>query len=155
MSFEGTESACARYYCKYFQNMGIDSQKWVYILKNRYRFSKMELRKCTHVLRIWSRVAAGAGTFRLCFWRDWGVLIIMHGRRRTTIRGGGYSFGACVSHLTIEHAFLSRRSTVPTPNRHFEHLGAHHVLSIYCKETFCLSYPLHVSPSVATIYRIA
>ena len=37
-------------------------------------------------------------------------------------RGGGggegaYSFVACLSHLTIDHASLSRRSTVPTPNR--------------------------------------
>ena len=34
-----------------------------------------------------------------------------------TGRGGGaYSFAACLSHLTIDHASLSRRSTVPTPN---------------------------------------
>ena len=31
--------------------------------------------------------------------------------------GGGYSSVACLSHLTIDHASLSRRSTVPTPNR--------------------------------------
>ena len=31
--------------------------------------------------------------------------------------GGGDSFVACLSHLTIDHASLSRRSTVPTPNR--------------------------------------
>ena len=30
---------------------------------------------------------------------------------------GGYSFVACLSYLTIDHASLSRRSTVPTPNR--------------------------------------
>ena len=33
-------------------------------------------------------------------------------------RGGAYSFVACLSHLTIDHASLSRRSTVPTPIRH-------------------------------------
>ena len=35
-------------------------------------------------------------------------------------KGGAYSFVACLSHLTIPlttHASLSRRSTVPTPNR--------------------------------------
>ena len=31
--------------------------------------------------------------------------------------GGGYSFDACLSHLTTGHVSLSRRSTVPTPNR--------------------------------------
>ena len=31
--------------------------------------------------------------------------------------GGAYSFVACLGHLTIDHASLSRRSTVPTPNR--------------------------------------
>ena len=30
--------------------------------------------------------------------------------------GRGYSFVACLSHLTIDHACLSRRSNVPTPN---------------------------------------
>ena len=34
----------------------------------------------------------------------------------------------CLSHLTIDHASLSRRSTVPTPNRHLQHLGAHYRL---------------------------
>ena len=35
------------------------------------------------------------------------------------VGGGGkaYSFAACPSHLTLDHASLSRRSTVPTPNR--------------------------------------
>ena len=31
--------------------------------------------------------------------------------------GGVYSFVACLSRLTIDHASLSRRSTVPTPSR--------------------------------------
>ena len=29
--------------------------------------------------------------------------------------GGAYSFVGCLSHLTLDHASLSRRSTVPTP----------------------------------------
>ena len=40
--------------------------------------------------------------------------------------GGAYSFVACLGHLTIDHASLSRRSTVPTPNRNLQHLGAHY-----------------------------
>ena len=31
--------------------------------------------------------------------------------------GGGVSFVGCLSHLIIDHISLSRRSTVPTPNR--------------------------------------
>ena len=38
--------------------------------------------------------------------------------------GGGeaYSFVACLSHMTIDHAFLSRRITVPTPNRYISNV---------------------------------
>ena len=36
---------------------------------------------------------------------------------RTEGRGGVYSFVACLSYSTIDHAPLSRRSTAPTPNR--------------------------------------
>ena len=32
-------------------------------------------------------------------------------------RGGAYSFVVCLSHLAIGNAYLSRRSTVPTPDR--------------------------------------
>ena len=39
-------------------------------------------------------------------------------------RGGAYSFVACLSHLTIDHASLSRRSTGPTPNRHTSNIWA-------------------------------
>ena len=39
-----------------------------------------------------------------------------------------YSLVACLSHLTIDHASLSIPSTVPTPNRHLQHLGAHYFL---------------------------
>ena len=38
--------------------------------------------------------------------------------------GGAYSFVACLSHLTIDHASLSRRSTVPTPNRDTSNIWA-------------------------------
>ena len=31
--------------------------------------------------------------------------------------GGAHSFVTCLSHLTIDHAYLLRRSTVPIPNR--------------------------------------
>ena len=38
-------------------------------------------------------------------------------RERCEAWGGEYSFVSCLSHLTIDHASLSRRSTIPTPNR--------------------------------------
>ena len=38
--------------------------------------------------------------------------------------GGGYSFVACLSHSTIDHASLSRRSTVTTPNRDTSNIWA-------------------------------
>ena len=36
---------------------------------------------------------------------------------RIKYKGRAYSFVACISHLTIDHASLLRRSTVPTPHR--------------------------------------
>ena len=41
-----------------------------------------------------------------------------------TLGGGGYSFVACLDHLTFDHASLSRRSTVPTPNRDTSNIWA-------------------------------
>ena len=67
------------------------------------------------------------------------------------VGGGAYSFVACLSHSTIDHASLSRRSTVPTPNRDTNIWALITFFSIYYIETFCLSHPLPVSPSVATI----
>ena len=40
-----------------------------------------------------------------------------NGTRMGVGDGDGYSFLACRGHLTIDHASLSRRSTVPTPDR--------------------------------------
>ena len=39
-------------------------------------------------------------------------------------RGGAYSIVACISHLTIDQASLSRRGTVPTPNRDTSSISA-------------------------------
>ena len=38
--------------------------------------------------------------------------------------GGAYSFVACLSSLTMDHAFLSARSTVHTPNRDTSNIWA-------------------------------
>ena len=38
--------------------------------------------------------------------------------------GRGYPFVACLSHCTIDHAPLSRRRTVPTPNRDTSNIWA-------------------------------
>ena len=39
-------------------------------------------------------------------------------------RGGAYSFVVCLSYMTIDHAPLSRRSNVPTPNRDTSNIRA-------------------------------
>ena len=70
------------------------------------------------------------------------------------VRGEACSFVACLSHLTIDHASLSRRGTAPTPNINLQHLGAHYASSIYYTEIVYLSYPLAISPSVAIIYLL-
>ena len=69
-------------------------------------------------------------------------------------RGEGTHFVACLSRLTVDHASLSRRGTVPTPTRDLQYLGADYVFFINYIETFCLFYPLPVSPSSATIYLL-
>ena len=56
--------------------------------------------------------------------------------------------------LTIDHASLSRRSTVPTLNRDTSNIWALNTFFpyiAYLVVTFCLPYPLSVSPFVATI----
>ena len=64
-------------------------------------------------------------------------------------------FALVVWPLTTHIPSLSRRSTVPTPNkRHLQHLGAHYAPSIYFIEIACLSYPRPVSPSADTIYLL-
>ena len=57
--------------------------------------------------------------------------------------GGMYSFVDCLSHLTIDHASLSRRSTVPTPNADTS--------SIWALSTF-VYYPIYLNINIA--YRI-
>lgn len=42
-----------------------------------------------------------------------------------------YSFGACLLYLAIEHAYLRRRRTVPTPSRQLRRLGAQRVSSVH------------------------
>ena len=51
-----------------------------------------------------------------------------------------YSLVTCFSHLTTDHASLSRRSTVPTPNRDTSNVWALVTFfSIYYTKTVCLS----------------
>ena len=68
--------------------------------------------------------------------------------------GGWYSYFARLGYLTIDHASLSRRSTVPTPNRDASNIWALITSSIHYIETVCLSYPRPVSPSAATMYLL-
>lgn len=46
-------------------------------------------------------------------------------------KGGAYLCVACLSHLTIDHAPLWGRSTIPDPKRHLQRLGAHYTFSIF------------------------
>ena len=63
--------------------------------------------------------------------------------------GKGFAFVACLSHLTIAHASLSRRSTVPAPNRGASNIWAFITLCgiFYIRENI-VSYLLPVRPSV-------
>ena len=73
--------------------------------------------------------------------------LVKHGPSRlydTGTRGGAYSFVACLSHLIIYHASLSRRSTVPTPNRDTPNVWALITLFPYTVHQNCL---LILSPS--------
>ena len=60
------------------------------------------------------------------FGGNWGggELGMLGVRVRVMGAGGGYSFVACLGHLTIDHASLSRGSTVPTPNRDTSNIWA-------------------------------
>ena len=73
--------------------------------------------------------------------------------------GGGYSFVACLSHLTTDHASFSRRSTPPTATSYLQYSGAQCASSIYYNKCFCLSYHLplcrcgrHLSPRIAIAF---
>ena len=68
--------------------------------------------------------------------------------------GEAYSFVACLSHVTIDHASLSRQSTVPTPNRDTSRIRACITFFYITFKTFCLPYALTILSFVATIYLI-
>ena len=74
---------------------------------------------CTGII---NHHAARVSYVQLFILHLWGVM------QRDGAEGGeAYSCVACLSHSTIDRASLSRRSTVPTPNRHSKHLGPLHV----------------------------
>ena len=77
---------------------------------------------------------------------------------------GAYSFVACLSHLTIDHASLSRQSTTPTPARHLQHLGAHYVFFFHIlHRNFSITLSLscfafcghHLSPRTAMAFPLS
>ena len=72
--------------------------------------------------------------------------------------GGGYSFVATLSLLTIGHASLSR-STVRIPNRDAASISALIALlpiyyGVHSKRFILLSFLLPLWPSVSTLYHI-
>ena len=78
--------------------------------------------------------------------------------------GGAYSFVACLSHLTIDHASLSIRSTVPTPNRDTSNMWTFTTFLPYTRyyiETVCFILSPscfavcgHLSPRIAIVYSL-
>ena len=77
--------------------------------------------------------------------------------------GAACSFTACLSYLSIDNASLSRRSTVPTPNRYTSSSWALIALFSYIKSfLFCKSQSLHcfaacghhLSPRVAIVLSL-
>ena len=67
----------------------------------------------------------------------------------------GYSFVACLSPSTIDHASLSRRSTVPTPNEDASNIWALTAFFQYItlKKKKKKITPFLFSPFVTTIYN--
>ena len=71
--------------------------------------------------------------------------------------GGAYSFFPCLSHSTIDHAFLSRWSTVPNPWKRPPTFG--HSLRFF--QRFCTSYVFslavcghHLFPRIAVDFSL-
>ena len=76
-----------------------------------------------------------------------------------------YSFVACLSHLTIDHASLSRRSTVPTPivetppafgcSLRFSPPMLHKKLFAHLLPRSCFAvYGHHLSPRISTVFSL-
>ena len=57
------------------------------------------------------------------------------------MEGGIYPFVAFLSHLTIDHASLSKRSTVPTPKRDASNIWALITLLTYTTQKL-FAYPI-------------
>ena len=66
--------------------------------------------------------------------------------------GAAYSFVACLRHLTIDHASLSRRSTVPTPNKDTSSFWALITLLRYVSYQV-FAYPIPVLFSLITLLQ--
>ena len=78
------------------------------------------------------------------------------------VGGRAYSFFACLRDLTIDHASLSRRSTVPTPNRdtsnfgrslRFFHVSQRNCLLILSPSCFAVC-GRHLSPRKAIVISL-
>ena len=72
-------------------------------------------------------------------WVEFKVRVALFGRAGGEERGG-VLVCCCLGHLTVDHASLSRWSTVPTPNRDTSNIWALLLFSIYSIKISCLSY---------------
>ena len=88
---------------------------------------------------VWVLITSFPGVLRSIFCFNLTLLVSPFNGHHLSPAGGG-AFVACLSHSTIDHAALSRRSTVPTPTRH-QHLGARYVFSVCYVETFAYLIP--------------
>ena len=76
--------------------------------------------------------------------------------------GGAYSCIVCLSHFTNDYAPLSRRSTVPTPNRDNSNSWALITLFPYYMDTFVIilssscfaAFGHHLSPRIAIVFSL-
>ena len=66
-----------------------------------------------------------------------------HHHHHIPFGGGTCSFAACLGHLTIDHASLSRPSTVPTPTRDTSNIWALITILPYITQKL-LAYPIPV-----------
>ena len=72
----------------------------------------------------------------------WLIVVVIRGGEREEERGGRYSLFFSSSRFDHWPLIPSRWSTIPTPNRHFQHLGARYVsVSCIILQTFAYIIP--------------
>ena len=142
-------------------------------LRNKSGSSAVSIVLCTQFMHIYSRSRASIKTLASLQYRDGTrpVFTDQAGIACTTReapvryslsrygRGGGGGRGGLIcgsplSHLTIDHASLSRRSTVPIPSIDTPPPFGRSVRLFHILHEKIVSHLLAIWPSVVTIYRL-